>query len=137
MKRLVIFGIIAVCGFFLRQADHNGNIDFGTSLDANHKIVGAQTTFAPGDGFSWYAHLSQKTGTTVVTRTIVRVGPNGAETTVNSEAVPSSEPDVDYIYGSGSVSDLSGLGVTPPGTFTLRYWSGSTLLAKGTFTLTQ
>jgi len=137
VKRLVIFGIIAVCGFFLHQMDHNGGIDFGAGLDADHKVVGARTTFAPGDGFTWRAHLSQKVGTTTVTRTIVRVGANGAETTLNSDTLPSSDPDVDYIYGNGSVSGLSGLGVRPPGTFTLRYWSGSTLLAQGTFTLTQ
>lgn len=110
-----------------------GSITFGTTLDSGTLVVTGQShTFRAGETIACAAALSQPAHATSLRFIIAKVAAGGAETALVSQDTPISNPDFQVI---GNSIDLSPL-LQGSGSYVMRYYRDTTLLAEGTFTLT-
>ena len=110
-----------------------GSIEFGTN-HADHKIRHPKTNFGPRDRFAYIAHVKRYPARSRIKEYFLRVLPNGKERLVNSDSF--TEPKSSkFITFKVPITKLYQFGLTPPGTFRVRLWRGTTKLAEGTFRL--
>ena len=112
-----------------------GVITFGGTLDETTlEVTGPASTFTMTAEVAWSASLSDAAGATSVELVISRVTEGGAESVVTDTNVSVADPSFDVLANKGAVlGDLVG----SPGTYTMRYFRGSTKLSEGTFTLVK
>ncbi len=139
IRLVIVLGLIltgvAAKALHLGDYANDGKIQFGASLSANNDLQGTRTAFSAGEPFAWRATLNNSVSNTTLMRSISQVQANGANKVLDSVSVPITKTDVGYVYGQGNTADLASIGIKAPGTFTMRYYQGNTLLAQGTFTL--
>jgi hypothetical protein len=112
-----------------------GQIVFGhawSNLGRGLHIVGQTDTFTSRVLVAWIGHLRTHPHRDTVTQAFYRVGGPGAPGLVWSE--PFADPNHDNMVANQiPACRLQAEGVKPPGTYTLRYLEGSTVLAASNF----
>jgi hypothetical protein len=122
-------------------ATHNprGAIAFGTDYNVDtNTIAGPRSVFSTSSPMAWVAHFNQKPSTTGLTFVVLRARPHGASVVVGKSRFQLKDPDDTGVYAlPADMSDVErklGMG---PGTYTLQFRDGSSVLSEGTVTLTQ
>lgn len=107
-----------------------GTIVFGTKQDpATLEVSGQRSTFRADQKVAWTAYLSEPAGRLKLTEVFVRRGSGGVETPIVTQDVNIANPTFSVL---GNTMDLS---LLPGGTgsYGLRFYRDSTLLATGDF----
>jgi len=110
-----------------------GTIVFGDSYDAaNGDIVNPKTTFKVGASVAWSAIFTEAAGATTITQIFSKIGTGNSEQAVRTTDEQISSPDWTSLYNT--YPNMSGM-LGGAGTYILRYFHGTTLLAEGKFTI--
>jgi hypothetical protein len=119
--------------------DLPGTLTFGLGLNAEtQRVTNPTDTFSPGTLFAHSVELTQPFGVTQIGEGVARVNEDGSETLVidqNDNIITGINPDatVDgFTVETNALLDALG-----PGTFVMRVYRGSELLAQGTFILAE
>lgn len=112
-----------------------GTISFGTGLTASKDVTNPTTSFGPSGYFAYAVSMPQPFGVTTLLEETVRTA-NGKETVVdprtnNPVHVSASATKFGFRVTTSSLLQAWGGG----GTFTLRVYRGTELIAAGSFTL--
>jgi len=70
-------------------------------------------------------------------RRVIRSSPGDAKIVESAIYVSIDDADISGIYANKTVNELEQELHIGPGTYTMQYLAGSTILAEGTFTLTR
>jgi hypothetical protein len=119
--------------------DLPGTLTFGLGLNAEtQRVTNPTDTFSPGTLFAHSVELTQPFGVTQIGEGVARLNEDGSETLVidqNDNIITGINPDatVDgFTVETNALLDALG-----PGTFVMRVYRGSELLAQGTFILVE
>lgn len=116
-----------------------GTLTFGTGLDAETQAcTGVTDTFNPGDAFCLSIALLQPFGVSQVGEDVLRIEEDGSQTLIESRddvvlPVPTDRTIKGYTEAYDTLLRELGAG----GTYIIRIYRGSELLAEGTFTLLE
>ena len=111
-------------------------LQFGQGMDTSTYSVTQKTdTFHPGDQIVWSAALDGRLDTTSVQRTVDREA-NGALLRLRSDQLTVHNPDITVLYEQNSITTLTAEGLVP-GTYMVRFWRDTTVIAQGIFTMTN
>jgi hypothetical protein len=116
-----------------------GTLTFGLGLNAEtQRVTNPTDTFTSGTLFAHSVELTQPFGVTQIGEGVARLNEDGSETLVidqNDNIITGINPDatVDgFTVETNALLDALG-----PGTFVMRVYRGSELLAQGTFILVE
>jgi hypothetical protein len=119
--------------------DLPGTLTFGLGLNAEtQRVTNPTDTFSPGTLFAHSVELTQPFGVTQLGEGVARINEDGSETLVIDQArnvITGIDPDatVDgFTVETNALLDPLG-----PGTFVMRVYRGTELLAQGTFILVE
>jgi hypothetical protein len=122
-------------------ATHNprGAIAFGTDYNVDtNTIAGPRSVFSTSSPMAWVAHFNKKPSTKGLTFVILRARPHGAAVVVGQNSFQLKDPDDTGVYAlPADMSDVERKLDMGPGTYTLQFRDGSSVLSEGTVTLTQ
>lgn len=109
-----------------------GTIAFGETFDPSPMAVyPAAASFAASSPFAWVAAFSAAPGALSVDVVVVR-GVGAGEQVVSRTTMDLSRPDVAVYGAQAGAGFLAGLG---PGSYAMRVYSGTSLLAQGAFSV--
>jgi hypothetical protein len=115
-----------------------GTLTFGLGLNAETQRVTSPTdTFAPGTTFAHSIELTAPFGVTQIGEAVAKVNEDGTETGVITAEENTLTVDPDASVDGFTVPTNSLLEALGAGTFVMRVYRGSELLAQGTFILTE
>ncbi len=138
IARFILLAALVVGAIFAGMTNPMGTIAFGTGYDdGTSSIQGPGTVFPVSGVISWLGHFNRTPGTTTLIRRVIHSGPGGAKAVEGAISVSINDADASGIYANRTVNELEQELHIGPGTYTMQYLAGSTILAEGTFTLTQ
>jgi hypothetical protein len=119
--------------------DLPGTLTFGLGLNAEtQRVTNPTDTFSPGTLFAHSVELTQPFGVTQLGEGVSKVNEDGSETLViNQETNVISGINPDATVDGFTVDTNLLLDAIGPGTFVMRVYRGSELLAQGTFILVE
>jgi hypothetical protein len=119
--------------------DLPGTLTFGLGLNAEtQRVTNPTDTFSPGTLFAHSVELTQPFGVTQIGEGVARINEDGSETLViNQEDNVITGIDPDATVDGFTVETNALLDALGPGTFVMRVYRGTELLAQGTFILVE
>ena len=139
MLRLILLAVLLSGAVYAATHNPRGAIAFGTdyNVDAN-TIAGPRSVFSTSSPMAWVAHFNQKPSTTGLTFVVLRARSHGAAVVVGKSSFQLKDPDDTGVYAlPADMSDVERKLDMGPGTYTLQFRDGSSVLSEGTVTLTQ
>ena len=135
---MLVLVLVLVLGGRLQRGTSTGvaTLQFGQGIDtATYLVTPATNTFHLGDQIVWSADLNGRLGTTSVQRTVDREA-NGALLRLRTDQLTVHNPNITILYERSSIATLTAEGLVP-GTYMVRFWRDTTVIAQGTFTMTN
>jgi hypothetical protein len=119
--------------------DLPGTLTFGLGLNAEtQRVTNPTDTFTSGTLFAHSVELTQPFGVTQIGEGVARINEDGSETLViNQEDNVITGIDPDATVDGFTVETNALLDALGPGTFVMRVYRGTELLAQGTFILVE
>jgi hypothetical protein len=115
-----------------------GTLTFGLGLNAEtQRVTNPSDTFAAGTTFAHSIELTSPFGVTQIGEGVVQINDDGTETEVISAAENTLTVDPNATVDGFTVPTNSLLEALGAGTFVMRVYRGSELLAEGRFILTE
>ena len=139
LPRLILLAVLLSGAVYAATHNPRGAIAFGTdyNVDAN-TIAGPRTVFSMASPMAWVSHFNRKPGTTGLTFVVLRARLHGTAVVVGESSFELKNPDDTGVYAlpadMSGIEQKFGMG---PGTYTLQFRDGSSVLSEGTVTLTQ
>jgi hypothetical protein len=139
IPRLILLAVLLSGAIYAATHNPRGAIAFGTDYNADsNTIQGPRSVFSTSSPMAWVAHFNKKPSTTGLTFVVLRSRPHGAAVVVGESNFQLKDPDDTGVYAVPAdmfdVERKLGMG---PGTYTLQFRDGSSVLSEGTVTLTQ
>ena len=137
IPRIILLAVLLSGAVYAGTHNPRGAIAFGTdyNVDSN-TIQGPRSVFSTSSPMAWVAHFNKKPSTTGLTFVVLRAQPHGAAVVVGERDFQLKDLDDTGVYAlPADMSDVEqrlGMG---PGTYTLQFRDGSTVLSEGTVTL--
>ena len=115
-----------------------GTLTFGLGLNAEtQRVTNPSDTFAAGTTFAHSIELTAPFGVTQIGEGVIKINDDGTETEVISAAENTLTVDPNATVDGFTVPTNSLLEALGAGTFVMRVYRGSELLAEGRFTLAE
>ena len=115
-----------------------GTLTFGLGLNAEtQRVTNPSDTFAAGTTFAHSIELTAPFGVTQIGEGVIKINDDGTETEVISAAENTLTVDPSATVDGFTVPTNSLLEALGAGTFVMRVYRGSELLAEGRFTLAE
>jgi hypothetical protein len=139
IPRLILLAVLLSGAVYAATHNPRGAIAFGTDYNVDtNTIAGPRSVFSTSSPMAWVAHFNKKPNTTGLTFVVLRARPNGAAVMVGESNFQLKDLDDTGVYAVPAdmfnVERKLGMG---PGTYTLQFRDGSSVLSEGTVTLTQ
>ena len=115
-----------------------GTLSFGLDLNVDtQRVVNPTDTFTPGTTFAHSIELTSPFGVTQIAEQVSRLNKDGSETVVITAEENPLTVDPDATVDGFTVPTNALLDALGAGTFVMRVFRGSELLAQGTFILVE
>jgi hypothetical protein len=116
-----------------------GTLTFGLGLNVEtQRVTNPTDTFTPGTLFAHSVELTQPFGVTQIGEAVARINEDGTETAlIDAADNVISGIDPDATVDGFTVETNALLDAIGPGTFVMRVYRGTELLAEGRFTLVE
>jgi hypothetical protein len=115
-----------------------GSLSFGTGVDANGAISGATDVFGPADQVAYVLAMPTPFGVPTIGLQVVKLADDGTEQEVISAAEnPLSVDPNSTARGVVCCPSTYLIGLFGPGQYSMRAYSGDTLIAEGRFQLSE
>ena len=139
IPRLILLAVLLSGAVYAATHNPRGAIAFGTAYNVDsNTIQGPRSVFSMASPMAWVAHFNQKPDTTGLTFVVLRARPHGAAVVVGARSFQLKDRDDTDVYAlPADMSDVERKLDMGPGTYTLQFRDGSSVLSEGTVTLTQ
>jgi hypothetical protein len=132
---LVVFYILnGVPGF--HSSREVGSISFGSSINDSIELIEPKTMFGPSDRFAMRAFLREPARAASLRWVVAKTTAAGSEWALIDQPWTISNPDFQIVGNEYAMSELAWW-LDGPGTYVVRFYRDTTLLAEGRFELTE
>jgi hypothetical protein len=115
-----------------------GTLTFGLGLNAEtQRVTNPTDTFTPGTTFAHSIELTEPFGVNLIAEEVVQIAEDGTETQVVNPDENTLDVDPNAMVDGFTVPTNALLDSLGPGTFVMRVYRGSELLAQGRFILVE
>jgi hypothetical protein len=115
-----------------------GTLTFGLGLNAEtQRVTNPTDTFTPGTTFAHSIELTEPFGVNLIAEEVVQIAEDGSETQVVNPDENTLDVDPNAMVDGFTVPTNALLDSLGPGTFVMRVYRGSELLAQGRFILAE
>jgi hypothetical protein len=115
-----------------------GTLTFGLGLNVDtQRVTNPSDTFTPGTTYAHSIELTAPFGVTLIGEEVIRINEDGSETIAINAAENQLEVNADATVDGFTVPTNALLDSLGAGTYVMRVYRGSELLAQGTFILAE